>query len=230
MQFSKISEIFISYQGEGPFVGSRQLFVRFYGCNLECCFCDTALTSYKSFSRENLMARILDFGSDYNELTLTGGEPLLQADFLKKFLPFYKHQKDHRVFIETNGILSEELEKVIEFVDIISMDIKLPSSTGIKKDLWSLHERFAAVANTKELILKAVVTDSTVTDDIKRLADICTSVKKDVTVVLQPVTPDEAVVDEPDGELLTYFKKYLEKETAQNIMVLGQVHKCLGVK
>ena len=70
---ARISEIFLSYQGEGPFTGSKQLFVRFYGCNMECSYCDTPLESYKSFSKESLLGKILDFGDNYNELVLTGG-------------------------------------------------------------------------------------------------------------------------------------------------------------
>ena len=37
----KIKEVFASIQGEGPFVGYKQLFVRFCGCNLSCNYCDT---------------------------------------------------------------------------------------------------------------------------------------------------------------------------------------------
>ena len=38
---AKIKEIFTSIQGEGPFIGHKQLFVRFCGCNLSCKYCDT---------------------------------------------------------------------------------------------------------------------------------------------------------------------------------------------
>ena len=74
---AKVSEIFLSYQGEGPYVGSHQLFVRFYGCNLKCVFCDTVLESYRSLAKESLFSRILDFGDDYNEVNeaTQGGLP-----------------------------------------------------------------------------------------------------------------------------------------------------------
>ena len=97
MEEAKVSEIFLSYQGEGPFAGSRQLFLRFYGCNLECEYCDTTLESYKSFTKDSLLGKVMDFEDDYNELAVTGGEPLLYADFLSGFLPLYRAHRKHPV-------------------------------------------------------------------------------------------------------------------------------------
>ncbi|MGB2600614.1 MAG: 7-carboxy-7-deazaguanine synthase QueE [Candidatus Omnitrophota bacterium] len=230
MEQAKISEIFSSYQGEGPFAGSRQLFVRFYGCNLECVFCDTVLESYKSFSREALLGKILDFDDDYNELALTGGEPLLHANFLKRFLPVFKKHRKHPIYLETNGTLPGELKKVIEHVDIVAMDIKLPSSARNREDFTEVHEEFAKIALEKKLIIKAVITDSTTMDDIKRMKSVIKGLAGNFKVVLQPVTPVNDMVQEPDAEMLRYFKGYLKKETDRDVMILGQVHQHLGIK
>ncbi|MGB3081674.1 MAG: 7-carboxy-7-deazaguanine synthase QueE [Candidatus Omnitrophota bacterium] len=226
---AKISEIFLSYQGEGPYVGSRQLFVRFYGCNLNCVFCDTHMESYKSLAKEALFSRILDFGEDYNEIALTGGEPLLFADFLEGFLPFFKAHRENPIYLETNGSLPGELERVIDHVNIIAMDFKLPSSTG-GKGLWAKHKKFAEIAARKELIVKTVVTDKTSMDDIKKMVSIITELKEEPTIVLQPVTPIDGRVKESDEEMIWLFKKYMEKATGKDVMILGQVHKCLGMK
>jgi organic radical activating enzyme len=45
---AKIKEIFTSIQGEGPYIGVKQLFVRFCGCNLMCEYCDTNYDSKDS--------------------------------------------------------------------------------------------------------------------------------------------------------------------------------------
>lgn len=227
---AKISEIFLSYQGEGPFMGSRQLFVRFYGCNIQCSYCDTPLESFKTFSKEDLLGKVLDFGDDYNELVLTGGEPLLYADFVKEFLILFRKHRPHRTYLETNGTLPVELEKVIDQVDIMAMDVKLPSSTGYEEDLWARHESFMKVASRKELVVKAIITGDTTMDDVKRMGEIVREVDGDMTLVLQPATPVNEDVEHSDNEMLGYFKGHLEKETKKTIMVVGQMHKCLGIK
>ncbi len=226
---AKVSEIFLSHQGEGPFAGSRQLFLRFFECNLSCDFCDTTLESYKSFSAETLLGNVLDFGDNYNELVLTGGEPLLYAEFLKGFLPFFRKHRKHRVYLETNGTLPDALSEVIDYVDIVAMDLKLPSSTGCAEDLWPRHEKFVRIAGRKELIIKAIVTDTTVMDDIKHIPCVLREVENDFSIILQPVTP-VADIAAPDEEMLSYFKKFLENETCKNVTILGQMHKYLGIR
>ncbi|MFH1836732.1 MAG: 7-carboxy-7-deazaguanine synthase QueE [Candidatus Omnitrophota bacterium] len=228
---AKISEIFTSHQGEGPFAGSRQLFVRFYGCNLNCVYCDTDLTSYKTFSPEGLLGKILDFEEDYNELSVTGGEPLLYADFLRVFLPMFKKYNDKKkVYLETNGTLPKEFLKIKDLIDIVAMDIKLPSSDRNTKDHWAEHEEFIKLLSKEETIIKAVITDSTTIDDIKEMGRILSCLDKSAAVVLQPVTPGEGSQGEADEEMLSFFKRYLEKEVGRQTSVIGQIHKCLGIR
>lgn len=230
METAKISEIFLSYQGEGPYAGSRQLFVRFYGCNLSCVYCDTKMESYKTFVKDSLMSKVLEFEDDYNELVLTGGEPLLYSAFIAEFLSLYRNYRKKPVYLETNGTLPASLREVIDRVDIVAMDFKLPSSGPCGSgEMWSQHEEFASIASSKKLVIKAVITDSTTVDDIKRMAGIVGRLAKVEEIVLQPVTPVGGA-EEPDRELLLYFKKFLERETARHVLVLGQLHKCLGIR
>jgi organic radical activating enzyme len=230
MTQARVSEIFLSYQGEGPYAGSRQLFVRFYGCDLNCGYCDTRPDSYKSFTREALLSKVIDFGDDYNELVLTGGEPLLYADLIAGFLPLFRKNRDHRFYLETNGTMSRELEKVIDQVDIISMDIKLPSTDPGGPDLMERHSRFIRSASRKELIVKAVISDTTVMGDIKRMTGILPQGVNAPRVVLQPVTPGAHGLCRPDHEMLDYFKRYIAKQSGCDVMVLGQMHRYLDVR
>ena len=54
---NEIKEIFSSIQGEGPFIGYKQLFVRFCGCNLSCEYCDTDFSEIdsKKYSVDSLL-------------------------------------------------------------------------------------------------------------------------------------------------------------------------------
>ena len=65
-------------------MGSLQVFVRFFGCNLNCQFCDTKLKKFKFYNVNSLKREVSSLKIKF--LSLTGGEPLLQADFLKMFL------------------------------------------------------------------------------------------------------------------------------------------------
>ena len=75
---TKIRESFTSIQGEGPYVGQKQLFVRFCGCNLKCKYCDTDFVPEKSrdYSVDELVKEINSSGEVFT-ISLTGGEPLV---------------------------------------------------------------------------------------------------------------------------------------------------------
>lgn len=103
----KVVEKFVSINGEGQRAGQLALFIRFAGCNLNCEYCDTKWANqkdviYTEYTPEELVDIILDSGI-YN-ITLTGGEPLLQKD-MAKLLMLLENRKHPmlRVEIETNG-------------------------------------------------------------------------------------------------------------------------------
>ena len=158
----KIAEIFDSIQGEGIYLGEKQLFIRFFGCNLDCKYCDTKLNFYKEYTPEELFKELKSFKDNYHSLVFTGGEPLAQKDFLKEILKLSR-ARGHKNYLETNGTLYSELQEVIELVDIVAMDLKLPSSTG-QRQLWEEHRKFLEIAVEREVFLKSVVCFSTTED------------------------------------------------------------------
>lgn len=84
-----IVEIFSSFQGEGLWIGRRQIFVRFAGCNLDCNYCDTSATKSKDsgilMSVDEVFEKIEELEtSDLHSISFTGGEPLLYADFINE--------------------------------------------------------------------------------------------------------------------------------------------------
>ena len=116
----KVNEIFASIQGEGPYVGYKQLFVRFCNCNLKCNYCDTEFMDGKDYNPCELADEVNKF-SDVHSVSLTGGEPLLQIEFLKDFLP----RVNKKIYLETNATLADKFIEVKPFIDIVSADIKL---------------------------------------------------------------------------------------------------------
>lgn len=125
----QINEIFCSINGESAKAGLRTVFIRTFGCNCFCSYCDTLYAvkgdDFKEMSIDEIMEEVNSFCC--KRVTCTGGEPLLQHDMLdlvKRLI-----DENYEVEIETNGAVDiwpyVELdpEKVL-----ITMDWKCPSS------------------------------------------------------------------------------------------------------
>ena len=113
---ASIKEIFESIQGEGILAGYKQVFVRFVGCNLNCAFCDTNFMEDEKtlhLKEEELFDMVRKFDSE--SLSFTGGEPLLHHQFIKSFLTKYKKFLNKEIYLETNGTLYKELEKIFKY-------------------------------------------------------------------------------------------------------------------
>ncbi len=224
MKKAKIIEIFSSIQGEGLYVGEEQLFVRFYGCNLNCSFCDESKKSYFSeYTETDLIQKIITEARG-KTISLTGGEPLLQADFLKEILPTLK-ENTLKIYLETNGTLKDNLLKVLEYVDIISMDLKLPSSTGLRS-YWKEHSDFLKEAIKKEVFVKSVVTPSTNLSDIEEAIALVKNIDKNIPFIIQPVSYNNSI--EKVDLLPTFFDR--AKKDLGVVKIIPQVHKILGVR
>ena len=126
----KVAEKFTSINGEGTRAGELAVFVRFKGCNLRCSYCDTMWANepdcqYKEETPEEILNYVL--GTGIRNVTLTGGEPLLQTGIME-LLNILSKDTDLFVEIETNGSIN--LEEFIKIDNRLSftMDYKLPVS------------------------------------------------------------------------------------------------------
>ena len=227
MKEAKISEMFLSLQGEGIYMGIPQLFIRFYGCDLSCDFCDTKPTSYKTFTPDSLMSKILEYKETYHSISLTGGEPLCQVAFIKTFLEEYKKYHKKMIYLETNGSLYKALPKIIEHVDIIAMDFKLPSST-LGLPLWKEHERFLRISSRKEVFVKSIITQNTTSEDIIRMIKIVGSVSDEIPIVLQPATVSDNNKKVTRNRLSEL--RDIAKKTMRRVEIIPQIHKEMGIR
>ena len=124
----KVVEKFVSINGEGLRAGELAVFIRFKGCNLSCSYCDTTWANEVDSDFEELTpGEILEYikSTNIRNVTLTGGEPLLQKD-VDKLIELILADGNLRVEIETNG--SVDISKFEADGLTFTMDYKLPSS------------------------------------------------------------------------------------------------------
>ena len=241
-----LSEIFVSFQGEGAHVGRRHLFVRLAGCNLRCRYCDTpdslertegytvswrggAMTVGRNPVSSSEVARIItamiETDAPIDAIAITGGEPLVQSDFLTALLG--NGGFGVPVLLETNGVLPRRLSEVLPLVDIISMDIKLPSNSG-EGAYWAEHAEFLELARQKDLYVKVLVDGATSAADLERAADLLAGAQPAVPTFLQPIVdPDGRPAI--DSERLTEVY-VLARRRIDSLRVLPQTHKLLGIR
>lgn len=213
-----IREIFSSIQGEGLCIGEPQVFVRFCGCNLKCKYCDTDFDEL--YARECSDVSFLDEISKYlpKTISLTGGEPLLSVDFLLSVLPKLK-KSGRKIYLETNGTLVNELERVIDFVDIVAMDIKVKSATG-QKNRFEDNKSFLNVAaeHNKKAFIKVVYTPKIEFEEIVEIIRIAREFN--TAIVLQPAMPLETGFESVFDKFYGLYK---------NVRLIPQTHKFLGL-
>ncbi|MBU1726932.1 MAG: 7-carboxy-7-deazaguanine synthase QueE [Candidatus Omnitrophica bacterium] len=220
----KISEVFESIQGEGLYLGERQVFVRFFGCNLKCRYCDTTLTQFSEYAPEELFKQINFCNNGLHSVSFTGGEPLLQKDFLNEMLKLTS-ASGYKNYLETNGSLPDELEDVIERIDFVAMDLKLPSSSG-NEELWDSHARFLDIASRKEVFLKAVICAETKEDDLLKAIDLVKRINRSAVLVLQPNSAEDKNLL---SEKIAGFKDICGKEGVI-ACAIPQMHKIVGLR
>jgi 7-carboxy-7-deazaguanine synthase len=242
-----LSELFVSFQGEGLHAGRRQLFVRFAGCPLRCRWCDTPdslvpVAACCIFGPDGVRRRanpltpaeldgevtaLVAAAPPLHAIAVTGGEPLAQADFLAAWL--VRRATTLPVLLETAGIMPARLERVLPFVAIVSFDVKCPSNTG-ERGRWDEHEACfrAAVAAGREVYVKMPVDDGTAPEDVERGAWLVAAVAPRAPLFLTPIT-------EPATPRLTAEPGTLERLHAlasrlhPDVRVLPQLHKVLGI-
>lgn len=221
---ARIAEVFDSVQGEGLYLGERQIFVRFFDCNLSCSYCDTKPDRFTEYDPKELFEEIKLYRNKYHSVSFTGGEPLLYKNFLKEIFELTsKH--GHRHYLETNGTLYSELEELIDHIDIVAMDLKLPSSSGMG-NLWQMHKKFLKIAVKKEVFLKAIICNNTLEEDLMEAISIIKEISPASVLVLQPNSYEDRMVL---NEKLSRFKIIAGQ---QNVVacVIPQIHKVMGLR
>ncbi len=201
----KVVEKFVSINGEGLLAGQLAVFIRFQGCNLNCSYCDTAWanndnTDYSILTENQIYNYIKETG--IKNVTLTGGEPLLNSDIIH-LLQVLASDNDLHVEIETNGSIDLSIFTQISNPPAFTMDYKLPGSFMESKMLISNFELL-----TKKDTVKFVVGDI---EDLDRAREIITR--------NQLISKCHVYISTVFGkisleEVVQYMKKYYEWDYA----------------
>ena len=240
MSKANVIEIFSSVQGEGKYIGCRQIFVRLADCNLNCAYCDTNFAR-ADFCKVETAAGSMKFRDEKNPLdaaqvaeliknfagevptqavSFTGGEPLLHWQFIGEVASLIK-DLGVKIFLETNGTLYREFERISGAVDIVSMDIKLG------QDLFALHEKFLRAAQKRDLYVKIVVTGETPREEFLSAIELIASVDKEILLIVQPVTPVKEICAASAEKILSFQVAALRK--LKNVRVIPQTHKIINL-
>jgi organic radical activating enzyme len=241
-----ISEIFSSIQGEGYLAGRRQLFIRLNECNLDCSYCDTEHAKedtsrietspgsgvFKRLPQPLPLHFIIGLVKEWCQLlpgahhsiSVTGGEPLLYADSLGEW--FSSLRPLLPIHLETNGTMHVALEQVIQHVDYVSMDMKLPSTSGCTEHLWVLHRDFLRTAVGHNASVKIVIGNNTDVSEIHQVCDIISDVDAATPLFLQPLSAADGGI----GISVAHMLRLQETAAARlpDVRVIPQMHKMLG--
>lgn len=236
-----ISEIFNSLQGEGLHLGVRQVFVRFQRCQLHCAYCDTPESrSITESCRIERTAGKGDFKSGKNpvdtkelrkaianlwtnstrHISLTGGEPLIHADFIHSL------DLEYPLYLETNSGFPDQARKIKDMISVASCDIKLPEhepTDHYNELLENELETIAIMNENSETFAKIVVLPVTNEQSISPAVEGLASIDRDIPLILQPVTQKEHVSSDLLFDLMDFAGKKLK-----DVRVIPQTHRMMG--
>jgi len=229
-----VDEIFLSLQGEGLESGRAQLFLRLGGCPLRCDYCDTPRSWNPGEKRSipeieaELDSLLVDAGLTRERLMLsvTGGEPLEQTEFLAAWLPTWPGL----VQLETAGIFAAELRLLLPYVHLLSLDWKLASTIREGEQLLEPAACLAvAVVSGVAVQVKVVVTETTTDVELESAFAAIAKINPGCTVFLQPVTQFGAGPQPPTGQQLLDWSLQFHNLNL-DLRVLPQMHPVLGIR
>lgn len=240
-----VNEIFPSFQGEGVLAGVPQVFLRLSGCNLRCSYCDTPQSRERTrtcriedwegkrrnapnpLGAEEVLEAVSGLWSDaMHSVSVTGGEPLLQAEGLRALLILFK-KRGMGVYLETNGTLHDRLGMVLPLTDHVAMDVKLPSTQG-GKDLLQEHLLFLRQARPGNVFLKMVIDGHTGREELERACRVLGEESGGLTLVLQPATPPRGRRRVSTGRVIELYE--VASRHFYRVLVIPQMHRRWGVR
>ena len=200
-----VIEIFSSIEGEGTRQGYLCTFVRLYGCNLRCSYCDTPYSyeggDYQAIDVKDVAETVRAIGNKY--VTITGGEPLLQEQQVIELIALLG--KDYEFNIETNGTIIPSFHRDNVW---FTYDYKTPSSLAEESMNLDIFK-----VSTRQDLIKFVVGSVEDLDCMRRIINEYTTKAQ---IYVSPVWGKIEA-----ASIIDYMKTY----NLQNVRFQLQIHK-----
>lgn len=210
-----LDEVFCSIQGEGVDSGFPCVFVRLFGCNIGCSFCDQPQNPKEKtrISIGNLISKVRKYHVE--NVCITGGEPMLQWDAIYPVI-LELTSLGYKVSVETSGcvpISPDPYNRSFKYV----MDIKCPSSGVSHKNVY---ENLMSLQRKDEV--KFVISNK---EDYDFMKKVLRQYPTSAQVLLSPCfSPDLKPVIGQD------LVSWVLKDRLYNVRIGIQIHKVLDVK
>lgn len=229
----KIHSIFESISGEaGGFPqGTWVTFIRLYGCNLQCIWCDTKQANDKELTEgEDAPYTVMSHQEITTEcrtknILITGGEPLYQKAALIRLIERLQ-SLGHNVQVETNGSIPLPRHSFVNPVRWV-MDYKCPSS-GMNDRMPNSAEWLAtindAVRAGGEVFIKYVVADG---DDLDATIERISELKKLGYIGINIISPVDANGEMIEG--MVEVIRVLHEDFLDDIIFSVQLHKLINM-
>lgn len=206
----KIVEIFKSIEGEGKRAGLPATFIRLYGCNLNCSYCDTRYgcegNNYTDMYIDDIVNKVKSLG--LKTVTITGGEPLIHKDI--ELLIDELILAGCEINIETNG--SVDISKLPDEV-FVTMDYKCPYSNMQSHMLGSNFDHLRSDKDVVKFVVGNIADLDTAKQVIRErsLQDKC---QVFISPVFGSIEPSDIV-------------EYILSNDLNNVKVQLQLHKII---
>jgi organic radical activating enzyme len=235
---TKLSEIFTSIEGEGILFGTKTMFVRLAGCPLNCHWCDTPyalpMDSGMDYSVEEVKEIISkNLQPNTYKINFTGGEPLVQYEAVIELAKFVR-QKGLRVYLESSCYDAMRFAKVLPYIDICKVELKLRDSKIVNEKQYSNllkneHECLRqAISSYKTTYIKVVVTNSSNLNEFKDIVLEVFKIAKPSELAGFIIQPSYRI-DEPTLDVLFGFYDAVYPVYDQ-VRVVPQLHKIIGAR
>lgn len=207
-----VIEKFLSIDGEGPTAGELATFLRFRGCNLRCAWCDTTYSfdgeeNYEDCTAQELYQYVCE--SPAHNVTLTGGEPLLQPE-LPELLRLLCANRTLQVHIETNGSIPLRTWMAQFPKAVFVIDFKLPGS-GMTDQMVLENLAFARPHDVYKFVVQDHA-DLEYAKDLLEQYDLCSHTQVHFSPVMGKIQPSDVV-------------EYMKENALNRVRLQMQLHK-----